>query len=392
MTMVPIGDVAEVRGGGTPSKRKPEYYEGDIPWVTPKDMKVWEICDAMDKITPEAVSDSATKLIPPRSVLLVNRSGILKHTLPVGITRREVAINQDLKALICSDRAYPEYLAYIVKAAEPIILKWVRATTADNFPVDRLKELQIPLPPLDEQRRIAGILDQADALRRLRSRALDRLNNLGQAVFHEMFGERAAHDLGKPKELGTFLTDVTNGITRRAKSDDEATDIVLRLKDVRDGYLDFSEPSRIALSDKEVSKYILREGDLLFIRVNGNPDYVGRNAVFEGYHERVFFNDHIMRVRTDQTKLCPRYLSFVINSPIGKGEIRSNIKTSAGQHTINQAGLAAMRLPIPPIEQQHCFRNRLKAITLQAEKLSSGLQLKEELFSSLQHRAFKGEL
>jgi type I restriction enzyme S subunit len=153
-----LGSVVQIKGGGTPSKANKSFYNGDIPWVSPKDMKSWEIVDAQDKITAEAIEKSATNLIPENSVLLVNRSGILKHTLPVGITRRPVAINQDLKALICSSRIRPDFLAHLVKAAEPIVLKWVRATTADNFPIDNLKGLIIPLPDLGIQDRFCDIV------------------------------------------------------------------------------------------------------------------------------------------------------------------------------------------------------------------------------------------
>lgn len=121
--MVALGDVVEVKGGGTPSKGNAAFWSGDIPWVSPKDMKFWEIDDAEDKITLDAIKGSATNLLPLNSILIVNRSGILKHTLPVGITRRPVAINQDLKALICGAHSDPNYIARIVKAAEPIILK-----------------------------------------------------------------------------------------------------------------------------------------------------------------------------------------------------------------------------------------------------------------------------
>ena len=190
--LVHIGDIADIRGGGTPSKSNAEFYSGNIPWVTPKDMKTWEISDAQDKITEAAIKQSATNLVPDGSILIVNRSGIIKHTVPVAIARRNVAINQDIKALICHKDVLPEYIARIIKASEPIILGWVRATTADNFPIDNLKALEIRLPPLNEQKRIAAILDQADELRRLRQRAIDRLNELGQAIFYEMFGDPVA--------------------------------------------------------------------------------------------------------------------------------------------------------------------------------------------------------
>src|SRR5689334_8067311 len=103
-----LSDLVQFVGGGTPSKSKPEYFEGDIPWVTPKDMKATQIRSAQDRITQEALDNSATRLIPENSVLVVVRSGVLKHSLPVAINRVPVAINQDLKALICSAEILPE--------------------------------------------------------------------------------------------------------------------------------------------------------------------------------------------------------------------------------------------------------------------------------------------
>ena len=149
---VTIDDVCTIKGGGTPSKANAEYYTGDIPWVSPKDMKFWEIETAKDKITPEAVKQSATNLIPPASVLVVNRSGILKHTVPIGITQNSVAINQDIKALIPNSKITTTFLANLLKFFEPKILTWVRATTADNFQLDQLKQLSFNLPSIARQK------------------------------------------------------------------------------------------------------------------------------------------------------------------------------------------------------------------------------------------------
>ena len=95
ITTAAIGDLADIYGGGTPSKSNPDFYTGTIPWVSPKDMKSWIISDSEDHITEQAVASSATRLLPPSTILIVNRSGILKRTVPIGITTRAVAINQD---------------------------------------------------------------------------------------------------------------------------------------------------------------------------------------------------------------------------------------------------------------------------------------------------------
>jgi type I restriction enzyme S subunit len=103
--------IAEFRGGGTPTKDNIEYWRGDIPWVSPKDMKVSVVLDTEDKITAQAVSESATKLVPAGAVLIVVRSGILIHSIPVALAGREVTLNQDLKALIPTSEIASKYLA-----------------------------------------------------------------------------------------------------------------------------------------------------------------------------------------------------------------------------------------------------------------------------------------
>jgi type I restriction enzyme, S subunit len=94
-----IDDICVFRGGGTPSKSKESYWKGDIPWVSPKDMKSDIITDSVDHISAEAVEQSTTNLIPANSILIVVRSGILARTIPVAITGCDVTINQDIKAL-----------------------------------------------------------------------------------------------------------------------------------------------------------------------------------------------------------------------------------------------------------------------------------------------------
>ncbi|MDP1898207.1 MAG: restriction endonuclease subunit S, partial [Sulfurimicrobium sp.] len=109
--LLPLKELGFWVGGGTPSKAKPAYWEtGTIPWVSPKDMKTERIHDSEDHITEQAVSESTANLIPTGSVLLVTRSGILRHTLPVAITTVPVTVNQDLKALTPKEGILPEYV------------------------------------------------------------------------------------------------------------------------------------------------------------------------------------------------------------------------------------------------------------------------------------------
>lgn len=147
-----IEDVCDgIYGGGTPSKSHKEYYTGKIPWVTPKDMKTLSIDDSQNHINSEAIENSTAKLIPKRCVLMVIRSGILKHTLPVAINNVEVTINQDMKAFVPSSLITPEYLLYTFKLMEKSILSKVRGVTADNIEFSEFRKRRIVVPPIEVQ-------------------------------------------------------------------------------------------------------------------------------------------------------------------------------------------------------------------------------------------------
>ncbi|MBD2777067.1 restriction endonuclease subunit S [Iningainema tapete] len=114
-----------IEGGGTPSRSNENYWNGLIPWISPKDMKRWYIKDAQEHISHSALQETAVKLIPEGSVLIVVRGMILAHTMPVGINQNEVTINQDMKALVPSNNLLPDYLGYILRTRSPLILQQV---------------------------------------------------------------------------------------------------------------------------------------------------------------------------------------------------------------------------------------------------------------------------
>jgi type I restriction enzyme S subunit len=158
-----LGEMGHWFGGGTPSKARADFWtNGDIPWVSPKDMKTPKIHDAQDHITEAAVKGSSTSLVPAGSVLVVVRSGILKHTLPVAITEREVALNQDLKAITPNENVLPEYLALGLKAFERRILDECckDGTTVQNIKMPSFLRFELPVPPLPEQRRIVARIEE----------------------------------------------------------------------------------------------------------------------------------------------------------------------------------------------------------------------------------------
>lgn len=156
----------EIYGGGTPSKSHPEYYEeGDIPWVSSKDMKTDVLTDSHIKINQLGVDNSTARMVPINSVIMVIRSGILKHTLPVAINAVPITVNQDLKVFIPNERVLTRFLAVQFKMHEKDILSGVRAVTADNIEFNSLKQRKLIVPPIKLQQEYVTFLEQIDKLK-----------------------------------------------------------------------------------------------------------------------------------------------------------------------------------------------------------------------------------
>ena len=165
--MVPINDLCTcIVGGGTPSMKHPEYYEnGTIPWLKSGDVKTHIVESGVLNITEVGLANSSARMVPEGSIIVVTRSGILKHSLPIAKTARSIAINQDLKALIPGDHILPDYLQWSLIVASPLLLSKVRATTADNIETSFLKSFSIPFPPMFLQRKFVKFVDQVDKSR-----------------------------------------------------------------------------------------------------------------------------------------------------------------------------------------------------------------------------------
>lgn len=184
-----IEDVCDkIFGGGTPSKAHPEYYNGDIPWVTPKDMKFEYISDSIDHINQVAVDNSSAKLIPEESVLMVIRSGILKHTLPVAINTRIVTVNQDMKAFIpLYDLTNSVYLKSFFQAISGYLLSKVRAVTADNIEFKQIKELNFICPPINLQNQFAERVQQIEKQKAQAQQSLTKAEELFNSLLQRAF-------------------------------------------------------------------------------------------------------------------------------------------------------------------------------------------------------------
>ena len=240
------------------------------------------------------------------------------------------------------EKWYPKYVLYSLLANynRGGTRRFENKTTGlHNLKIDDyVKKFDVKDVTYADQINISIQLDKLDEIICKYNEELKMLDVLIKSRFVEMFGEPDENpfDWGK-KSLTEIVENANNGMARRGN--DEDGNIVLRLVELQDGYIDYSSPNRIMLNENEKKRYLLNENDFLFARVNGNPDNVGRCAVFHDIGEDVYHNDHIIRVHFNIKLLEGTFASFLLNSEYGKRQLKKQIKTSAGQYTISQEGI-----------------------------------------------------
>lgn len=247
----------------------------------------------------------------------------------------------------------------------------------------------IPLPPLPEQQRIAAILDKADALRRKRKRAIERLDSLTQSIFLEMFGDPAANSKGfKRGKIGDLLADTQYGTS--AKAGREGGYPILRMGNITvDGRIITDDLKFIDLAQADIRKYTVQRGDILFNRTN-SADLVGKTAVFD-LEEPFAFAGYLVRARTKKGA-SPDYIAAYLNSRHGKATLRGMAKSIVGMANINAKEMVSIPILIPDEQLQRRYAEALMAIRMRQRGAETQLRALETLFSSLQFRAFSGQI
>lgn len=267
--------------------------------------------------------------------------------------------------------------------------RFTKQSTQAGIYLGSLKKLEIPLPPIDEQKRIAAILDKADQLRQKRRQAIALLDGLNQSIFLEMFGDPASNPKAwKIGRIGDLLESANYGTSGKAGAEGQFP--ILRMGNLtKDGQIDISDLKYIDLSVSERPKYTIRRGDLLFNRTN-SADLVGKTAVFN-LNEEFAFAGYLVRARTNG-KSTPEYVSAYLNSACGKSILRGMAKSIVGMANINAKEMQNISIPMPPMKLQQQFSEKLERLEKMRQKFLPLIAEVDSLFASLQHCAFTGQL
>ena len=307
---------------------------------------------------------------------------------------QDACINQHIFKVVPNNEKIDK--TYLKRALELSIVEMesqVHGATMKHITRGKFLANQIPLPPLAEQRRIASILDQADELRQKRQQAIEKLDQLLQATFIDMFGDPVSNPNNYEQiELDNFiLVGPQNGLYKPANMYGRGTPIV-RIDGFKSGdIIDNKEFKRLSLEESDIEKYKLNKFDLVINRVN-SPEYIGKTALIRNLEESTVFESNMMRFAVDTSKLDTYYLLFFLKQQFVLNQIANKRKDAVNQSSINQQDVKSLIINVPPIELQTKFSNFFQKID-KNRNLSNQQALNfDNLFKALQNQAFNGTL
>ena len=339
---------------------------------------------------PELFCDT----LAPGTVLFSTRASIGK----IAITDRECSTNQGFCNFIPKvDIVDSWYLAYYLAAATKSIVALAARTTFREIGRKKLRNFCIPVPALQEQRRIVARLDECvdriDEFRRLNADASMEAVALLPSTLAATFTQ--LRDTYPTTTVGDCLIDSRYGTSRRCDAGTSAVP-VLRIPNVVRGRVAFDDLKYCELSDEELERARVDNGDILIVRTNGSRDLVGRCAVHVDSDRSFAFASYLIRLRVNPTKANPLFLVFFLTSTLGREAIAAVRRSSAGQFNINVQSIRGIRLPLPPLAIQERITEHLREqrdlVTGIVANQTARAADAECLTSAVLRRAFAGDL
>lgn len=387
--LIAIKEVAKVVTGKTPSTTDDQNFDGDIPFVTPAELGL-DIYVTSAKRTLSAKGASTIKLVPKNAVMVCCIGSLGK----MAIAGTPVATNQQINSVIFEeDRVDVKYGFYALQLLKPKMEAMAPSTTVAIINKGNFEAMQIPLPPLPEQKRIAAILDKADAIRRKRQQATQFADDFIRALFLDMFGDLVTNPKGwSAVELGTLIVKgPTNGLYKHASEYGSGTPI-LRIDGFYDGRLvNHEKMKRVNLTSQEMKKFKLEERSLVINRVNSR-EYLGKSAFISGLMEGTVFESNMMNFSVDESVINPMFLTELLRTPYAKKQILIAAKDAVNQSSINQQDVKSLQVLLPPLALQESFETIVNGFEASAKKTTFWKGVVDDLFLSLSHKAFSGQL
>ena len=376
-----LKEVAKVVTGKTPQTSNSEYYGGDIPFVSPADLNESILIETKTYLTSSG-ADQVYRV--PKNTVLVSCIGNLGK---LAITSKEVCFNQQINGLIFDEqKIFPKYGFYFAQTLKPQLEKASSSTTLPIVNKSRFSDLEIKYPPLTEQRRIASILDQADELRQKRQQTIEKLDQLLQATFIDMFGDPVSNPKGWDKEkMDSLMTIVRGGSPRPIENFLGGTYPWIKIGDATKGDNLFITKTKQAITEEGLNKTrLLSEGSVICANCGVSLGFARilkiQGCIHDGW---LAFQD------INEEKIHKLFLLKALNSIT---QYFRDTAPDGTQPNLNTAIMKNFELIIPPMELQLKFITLVESIEKQKKLLDTSNTEISNLFKSLQNQAFSGNL
>jgi type I restriction enzyme S subunit len=401
-----VGDIAEVVGGGTPPRNRPEYYGGSIPWVTPTDVTAVRgryLRATRESITEEALRAASLRKLPANSLLVTSRATIGY----LAITTEPVVTNQGFQSLIPRPGTDPLWLYYALGSKKAELERLASGSTFKEFSRQSLRNLMLLVPPPCEQAEIGDILAAIDDAIERTERVIGVTERLRQALLHDLLtrGIPGRHTEWKQVTgLGTMpacwdvvrLRDVAEVVAGFALGPDRSPKNnpkpYLTVANVQAGRIDATERRYMEVAPKDYAFRSLMAGDLVMVEGHANVSELGRAAIVPPTAEGFTFQNHLFRVRANPAQAINEFLCAFINGPRGRSYFRSFGGTTSGLNTVSAANVKALPLPLPPLSEQQQIVLALRALDKRLESEHEGYRRLAGLKSAVAESLLSGRV
>ncbi len=383
--MVRLGDICTVVSGSTPKSAVPEYWDGDVKWITPAELddESYIINDSVRHITTLGVTKTGLKPFPAGTVILSSRAPIGK----TAIAGCEMYCNQGFKNLICSGRVDSKYLYFFLSSKTDYLNSLGRGATFKEISKTIVENIEIPLPEISEQRAIAALFEKIIKLIQLRKAELEELDRLVKSRFIELFGMPGADDFGWGLvPLGSVCyINPKKGQDPRLNSGVEVSFVPMPAVTER------GEIDATAIKEYDEVKTgftYFAENDVLFAKITPCMEN-GKGAVARGLHNGLGFGStefHVLRPIIGKSN--PYWIYTLTAFSQFREDAASNMTGSAGQRRVPASFLENYRVALPPIELQEQFATFIEQTDKSKLAVQKGLQELEILKKSLMQQYF----
>ena len=381
-----LGEICKIVSGTTPKTSIAEYWDGDIKWLTPAEIKddSYTIYDTVRKITLLGKEKSGLNLFPKGTVILSSRAPIGK----VAIAGCDMCCNQGFKNLICSETVYNKYLYWFLKNKKDYLNSLGRGATFKELSKQIVSEIIINLPSYNEQEKIVDKLERLQKIVATRKHQLLQLDKLTKSLFVEMFGDTVINPLGweehKLEEYIDFLTSGSRGWAKYFVN--EENELFLTIKNVKNNKIVLDDIQYIkAPKNKEAERTKVKCGDLL-ISITAD---LGRTGVIDKdiSSRGAYINQHLSLVRLDQNRINPQYISYYLETDAGKRQFYSKNQNGV-KAGLNFDAIKSLNIIVPPIELQDDFVKNIYFIDKHKSVIQKSLDETQLLFDSLMQKYF----